>query len=623
MEFMLGCNYWASNAGTEMWREWCKDSVREDFEILSAHGVRFLRVFPNWRDFQPVTPLFDIVGRIREYRLSEHTLPQNPYYLDETMLERFEKFCDIAEEYGIRLIVGILTGWMSGRLFIPSALYGKNLYTDSTALVFEQKFIEGFVGRIKKKAAVFAWDIGNECNCMSEAENREVAEAWTMLVTNAIRANDGERPIISGMHSLSAEGKWRICDQAAHTDILTTHPYPYFVEHCSKDKIASMRTMLHAACETKYYSEIGGKPCLVEEIGTLGPMVCNNKTAGDFMRVNLFANWANGAAGVLWWCANEQIMLETPPYCWNMCETELGMIDKDRKPKPTLIEMKKFSEWLENIDFCLPRASVDAVCILTEGQDQWGAAYMTNMLAKQAKLNISFAYSGGEIPQSDTYIMPSVNSIHIMPPYKLKELKKRVENGADLYISNDDSIISEFAELTGVEICDSQTKHECGSFEIGGEKLFYERNRVFSVACLNAETLAEDENKMPLVTVSRYGKGRVFYVNFPAETCLLDKSDACETNQYMLYRSIFGEKIKGHMLDSDNRYIGITEHYGEERAYAVIINYSEREEEMNLRINENYRIERIIRGSADRIAPFDAAVLELVQNKVGDMCSTE
>ena len=64
----------------------------------------------------------------------------------------------------------------------------------------------------------------------------------------------------------------------AGTDMLTTHPYPYFVPHCSKDKFSSMRTLLHATTETKYYSDLGRKPCLVEEIGNLGPMMCDNET---------------------------------------------------------------------------------------------------------------------------------------------------------------------------------------------------------------------------------------------------------------------------------------------------------------------------------------------------------
>lgn len=616
MEFMVGCNYWASNAGTEMWRNWDENAVREDFEILSSNGVRVLRVFTNWRDFQPVYPLMDIVGRLREYRLHETELPQNPYYLDEVMLERFERFCDLAEEYNLKLIVGILTGWMSGRLFIPPVLYEKNLYTDPTALLFEQKFIEGFVGRMKSKKAIAAWNLGNECNCMSEADNHIIAENWTAIICNAIRANDSSRDIISGMHSLSLEDKWRISEQAAYTDMLTTHPYPYFVPHCSKDRIASMRTLLHASCETKYYSDIGGKPCLVEELGTLGPMICDNETAATFLNVNLYSNWANGAAGVLWWCANEQIMLKSPPYCWNMCETELGLIDRNREPKATLKTVKEFVAWLEGLDFTLPKAEEDGVCLLTEGQDQWGAAYMSYMLAKQAKVNLRFAFAKDEIPDSDIYLLPSVDSLHMMPSYRFEELKERVRHGAVLYISNSEAVISDFESLTGVRVNDSMTTADEGKFILGGKELSYFRNRKFFISTEGAEVISCDESGMPLITVHQYGKGRVYYANFPAESMLLNRDDAYESEQYQLYRMIFCDKIKNHMTDSDSRYIGITEHMsGDGIGYAVAVNYSDKEIKGGVWLNSGYCIEKEIKGSLERIEPFGVAVVRIRQEK--------
>ena len=288
--FMLGCNYWASHAGTEMWRSWDEKSVREDLAVLAKNGVRYLRVFPNWRDFQPVWPLFDGRDFIREYRVHEDKLPENKYYIDETMMQRFETFCDIAQEFGMKLIVGVLTGFMSGRTFIPPALYGRNLFTDPVAIRFELKFIEGFVGRIKNKKAVFAWNPGNECNNLSDTGDYNVAEAWLGIICNAIRVNDPSRQVISGMHGLSVEGVWRIDAQEAYTDMLTTHPYPYFVPHCTKDNFSAMRTLLHATCETKYYSDLSEKPCLVEEIGSLGNMMCDEQTAAGFLKVNMLMN---------------------------------------------------------------------------------------------------------------------------------------------------------------------------------------------------------------------------------------------------------------------------------------------------------------------------------------------
>ncbi len=155
---------------------------------------------------------------------------------------------------------------------------------------------------------------------MSEAGSCDAAENWTALISSTIRVNDeSARPIVSGMHSLGTDGTyWLIKDQAEYTDILTSHPYPQFVPHCFKDDMLSYRTLLHATCETAYYANVGGKPCLTEEIGTLGPMSCGEEDAAAFLRTNLYSNWANGSMGVLWWCACEQVKLKTAPYSWTM-----------------------------------------------------------------------------------------------------------------------------------------------------------------------------------------------------------------------------------------------------------------------------------------------------------------
>lgn len=121
--------------------------------------------------------------------------PENPWFLDEIMLERFGRFCSIAEKHGMKLIVGLITGWMSGRLFIPAALYGKNMCTDPTALKFELLMVRGMVSRFSDRSAIYAWNLGNECNCMSEVSSREEAMVWTAAVSNAIRAADPGRPV--------------------------------------------------------------------------------------------------------------------------------------------------------------------------------------------------------------------------------------------------------------------------------------------------------------------------------------------------------------------------------------------------------------------------------------------
>ena len=149
-------------------------------------------------------------------------------------------------------------------------MYEKELASDSAALLPEQIFIYDMVKLFKNKKSIYAWDFGNECNYAINAKTLDEAENRTMTMANAIKVADDERPLVSGMCGLDTMGIWRIEDQANNVDILTARPYPYWVQHCRAGKITSIQTLLHAACETKYYANIGNKPCLAEEIGTMG-----------------------------------------------------------------------------------------------------------------------------------------------------------------------------------------------------------------------------------------------------------------------------------------------------------------------------------------------------------------
>ena len=148
-----GCNYWASHAGIYMWSRWDSEVVDKDFKQLSEIGIELVRVFPLWSDFQPVNKVYEYHGSTAGVSIDNGETLLNSFDpgIDETMMERFSILIDIAEKYNIKLIPSPLTGWMSGRLFIPSGLFGKNLFTDPTALLFEQRFIKGFVSRFKNK----------------------------------------------------------------------------------------------------------------------------------------------------------------------------------------------------------------------------------------------------------------------------------------------------------------------------------------------------------------------------------------------------------------------------------------------------------------------------------------
>ena len=613
MAFLLGCNYWASNAGADMWKEWDEKTVREDIKLLASYGISTIRIFPNWRDFQPVMPLYGAGSHLHGYCLEGEVPAQNKYYLDEKMMQRFSTLLDICEEYDIHTVVGIVTGWMSGRVYVPSALYGKNIISDPEALYFEQLFIKGFVSKFKSRKAIYAWDLGNECNCMAKTD-RMGAVTWTAAISNAIRAADPVHPIVSGMHSLEINGTWQISDQAEFTDILTTHPYPYWCKFTKIDETLSIRTTSHATAESKYYSECSGKPCMAEEIGTVGPMLSCNDAAADFMRLNFFSLWANGVAGAMWWCAHDQTELTAFPYDTCMVERELGLLTNDRKAKPVLREIKKFADFLKSDAPDLPSAATDAVCLLSRGQRQWGVAYMSHILAKQAGMNLRFAYADNDIPDSKLYLVPSVNGDVVMNSSRYKELRKKVADGAILYISMDNGVFSEFESLTGVRVIDSYEFPEKVSFTFNEKKYTSRTKRRFILEATNANVLARDDDGNIMISSHKYGEGTVIYLNFPLEDALIETHHAFDSNISEIYTALLKQYCSSPIsVQGDG--VFATYHFDSDKAYAVAINHKGKDVKAEIKCN-GYTVKRMIYGDINSIKPYDAAIIEFERSPI-------
>lgn len=623
--FVVGCNYWASHAGTAMWRDWRPEVVDRDFSLLAAAGLQVLRVFPLWPDFQPLTLLRGGHGRPREYRFGEAPLPDTEAGRDgmsDAALARFAEFADLAEKHGLKLIVGLITGWMSGRLFVPPALEGLNVITDPEALMWETRFVRHFVFRFRTHSAVAAWDLGNECNCMAPAPTRAAAWAWTAALTHAIKAEDPRRPVVSGMHSLMPEpalsGGWVIQDQAELNDLLTTHPYPYWCRHTWQDPVCGLRTTLHAAAESRMYADIGGKPCLAEEIGTMGPMVSDDAAAVRFTRTNLFSLWANDCHGFLWWCGFDQTELAEAPYDWTGVERELGLVRTDGTAKPVLGEMTRFRQFLAGLPFAeLPPRRPEAVCILTRGQDQWGAAYSSFVLAKQAKLELAFQHVDQPLRDAPLYLLPSVATPEPIPRRRWLALLEKVRGGATLYMSLDDGIVSPFNEVFGADIVTRSAR--TGETRVvldslagapafaagGGHRLV--------VAPRHAGVLGAEEDGNPVFLKAQYGAGTVYLLTWPLEMQLSRTpgafADPILHPYWRMYRELAAGLPSARALTVDSPAVAATEHeLDPRRRVAILINHAPDEASVSLAPAAGWEIRSVLYGLA-KVPPAGGAVV--------------
>ncbi|MBQ7839093.1 MAG: hypothetical protein IJ390_01175 [Lachnospiraceae bacterium] len=618
MEYLIGVNYWGSKYGIDMWKYWDEESVEKDLKELSKYGVKCMRVFPNWRDFQPVHTLYNGRGGLREYRFEDDRKMDNDYGLDVNQIAHFRRFCELCGKYGIKLMVAIVTGWMSGRLFAPPAVEAENHITSAHSMMWQSKFVRGFVNALKDRPEICAWDLGNECNNLGTAENRSEAFLWSSMIRNAILAEDHSRPIASGMHGfgVSHGTVWRIQDQGELADILTPHPYPSPTVGGHIDPLNTLRTTLVGSAQVELYSGVGKKPAMIQETGTFNNMVGDEKRAADFARANLWSGWANGSVGYLWWCAHDQLHLQNPPNIWGMNENELGILREDYSPKQVAHVLKEASEAIANMPFGeLPKRSTDGICVLPLDVDAEPYAYTvlsTYTLAKQAGLDISFCYCDQELPDSDLYIVPSIKGWSPLRMDTLRALMEKAKQGASVYISADNGMVAGSEEYFGLLSRGMYDVPESDIMEFEDEKLPFCYGKKYLLSAAGAEVLIEDSDKTVIFSRNRLGKGWVYFLNFPLEAYTAKK--ACSLTDhayYKLYRFVGKEILDRKAAVSKNPNVAVTVHpVNEEKFIAVAMNYSDREQPCDIRFPENARIS-VCYGNGKMIPACSAAVFEV------------
>ena len=633
-QFTLGCNYWASHAGTAMWRDWQPAVVRADLKRLAAVQVQTLRVFPLWPDFQPLTGLVSSGNRLVEYGFGDEPLPDHgpgQAGLSPVMMQRFAEFADLAAAQGLTLVVGLLTGWMSGRLFMPPAFQGLNPITNPTVLRWEIRFVTAFVNAFRQHPAIVAWEFGNECNCMAGA-TRDEACVWSAAIAHAVRAADPDRPFFSGMHGIgmARDSAWHIHDQAEFTDMLTTHPYPIFTPHCELDPLNTLRACLHATAESRFYGDIGGRPCFAEELGTLGPIIASDAIAADFIRTTLFSLWAHDCRGLFWWCSFDQKQLTHAPYDWCALERELGLFRGDGRAKPVAAEFRQFRKTLDGLPFrALPPRLVDGCCILSQDQDHWGVAFAAFMLAKQAGLDLAFHDGDRPLPEAPLYLLPSVRGAQVIPRRRWQQLLARIAAGATLYLSLDDAFISDFESITGLEVQTRQRRAAASVLTLedtetsslpmpcaGGIR------QVFSAT--RAVVLGREADDNPAFTLCPYGKGQVFVLAFPLEQLLVRTPGVFAASDappyWTLYRTLAADNPAGRVLRKDLPQVGVTEHVLAAGArVAVLINYSPAKVRVALTLKPGWRPGAVLAGGRLRRGAPDWT-LELPANRAAVLC---
>ncbi len=617
-EFFVGCNYWASHAGTNMWHDWRPDVVEADLKNLAEHNLKHIRIFPLWPDFQPLKMHRACHGADKEIRMGEDPLPfteAGRAGVSEEMCERFQTFCDLAEKYGIKLVVGLITGWMSGRLYVPDLFEKVNVTRDPLAIKWEIKFVKYMVRRFKSHPAIVAWDLGNECDCLANVGDQNSAYVWVSTITNAIKTEDNTRPVVSGMHGTTPDSLYRSEDLGEILDILCTHPYPIFTPHCNTDPVNENKSVFHAVAETLFYRGTANSMAFAEETGTLGPFISSNAIAADYANTVMHLLWAHNCLGMMWWCAFEQSHLEHTPYEWNTVERELGLFYQDYTPKPIVAQMTDFQNYTESFKYKkLTGRILDAVCVLTAEHDNWLPALGTFTLTKQAGLDVEFVHCNDEIPEARAYILPSYDHYRLSRRVWL-DLMERVKRGAKLYISIGNGILSPFKEFIGLEPQLHYVPTKPDHIKLGDSEFWL--NPTFKVPYANctAEVLATDDDGTPVMSKNKLGEGCVYFLTYPIENMAGKvpgiNSGASFKPLYKFYEEMTELRNPEKVARKDNPHIAITEHIVDDSTRVIIaVNCVPRESAAAIAI-DGWKLSETLRNQGSQINAADGKI-ELV-----------
>lgn len=627
MDYMIGCNYWNSKEGIDMWKLWDRESVYSDLKTLRKYNIEYLRVFPTWRDFQPVVDMKGYVAIPTDTYMYGERAMKDPFELDAECCEHFKDFCGMCDELGIKLVVSIVTGWMSGMLFMPRVVENLNLITDPKALMWEGRYVKAFVGRFKDEKAIKYWDLGNECNCMATVASREQAFVWADYIRNAIKATDPSRKIMSGMHDLSpcmTYSKWTIQDQGEITDMVTTHPYISPTIDSNKWYPDDIRSIIIHTVQTQYYADVSQKPAMMQELGTLTDLTANKEQAAAIVRTHLWSGFANGSKGLLWWCGFNLGEIERPPYEWSAMEGELGIVYDNGEPKPVAYSIKKTYEDIEKIGN-LPDKETDAVVITSTGLE-YGREYLKAIVpafvfAKQSGIDVRFMHFNQNLPKADMYIVPSINTVNgTGSMIKYREMIKQVEeNGADLLLVLDGGGVGEFERVTGLRSSGVRNAKTGVEFDYDGEHYSFCDIRPVRLKSIGAEVLCTDSDGNVIFSKNKLGKGNVYVVSFGIERTIMENmpqalTSESDINYFKFYKKACERVLKKKICISHNKNVFLTHHKVSENEYMVTaINYSLKEQKPEIEIKDGWKAIPII-GELDTIGNNNCSVFKVVRS---------
>jgi endo-1,4-beta-mannosidase len=358
--FHLGCNYWPRRKAMYWWSNFEAEEVREEFDIIAELGLKIVRIFLLWDDFQPT-----------------------PTTVSDACLRHLATVADIAASAGLLLDVTFFTGHMSGPNWSPGWLLGgpplahvnqlvsggqvvesgyRNPYSDPVALDAQRLQLRSVVRLLRDHPGVYLWNLGNEPDLFAWPKDSDHGQAWVREMTGIIKEIDPVHPVTCGLHvaSLHLDNGLRVDKVFAETDIAVMHAYPMYLPWGRgplDPDLVPFTTALTAS--------LSGKPTLMEEFGGCTALpgqdsyvweweaygkprtqfMASEAALAEYIEAVLPRLVEIGAIGAMVWCYADYIeaLWGKPPCSESRHERFFGLVRPDGTLKPHAEVLRKFA----------------------------------------------------------------------------------------------------------------------------------------------------------------------------------------------------------------------------------------------------------------------------------------
>lgn len=354
-EFLLGLNYWPRNF-VRMWADFDPKQIDRDFAAISGIGLKLVRMFVFWPDFQP-----------------------RPDTVDERQLRNLGTVFDIAERHHLQLMPALITGHMSGPNWIPwwamsqeennrpfecivdgqvSPYKPRDMYDDEGMIEAQKLLMHTVVSRFRDRRALWGWDLCNEVNWV-QLPDVDQAERWIETMSSVVRAADADHPVTAGVVTMNGSGRGFQSEHHRLLDVASEHAYAVY------DPLAESPTdAAYVGRKIEEARDLGGVPVMLQEFGMPNMpgethriiarssrgvrevQVVDEVEAGKFVRNVLPIAKEAGAVGALIWCYTDYDPSLYGEYHFvaHPHERYFGIFGADGRLKPTGEAMRDFAK---------------------------------------------------------------------------------------------------------------------------------------------------------------------------------------------------------------------------------------------------------------------------------------